>query len=457
MMITNRTKKLSLIAITWPLFIESLLQMSLRISDTVMISKVSDAAVAAVGVSNQLIMFTFFLFNFIAAGSAIVIAQYLGAKKEDEVGRLSAGAISLNLLFGLLISLVMVVLSNPLLRMFDLEPALFSMAKSYLFIVGGFLFIQATILTVSAIIQVHGFTRETMLVAVGMNLVNIIGNYAFIYGELGFPKLGVPGVAISTAASQMLGLMVYLLILYKRVKVDLKWKYFIKHRLDHIKKVLSIGIPASGEQLSYSASQVVTTYFITSLGAEMLSTRIYTQNIIFFIMILAIALGRGTQIIIGHLIGAGEKDQAYRQSFRSLKWSLLMALGGVSLICLFRERLLNMFTDDVDIISLGATLLLMGFLLEPGRCFNIIIGQSLRAAGDARFMMFAAITVMWGMSVPLGYLLGIHLGYGLIGIWAAFIADEWVRGIILYFRWKSRAWEKKVLVEPGPKEAAESV
>jgi Na+-driven multidrug efflux pump len=92
--------------------------------------------------------------------------------------------------------------------------------------------------------------------------------------------------------------------------------------------------------------------------------------------------------------------------------------------------------------------LLLGFVLEPGRCFNIVVGQSLRAVGDARFLMWVGIAVMWGIGVPLVYFLGVYLGYGLIGIWLAFITDEWVRGLILYFRWKSRAWEKKILVQP---------
>jgi putative MATE family efflux protein len=444
---TAQVKKLSLFAITWPIFIESFLHMFLRTADTFMLSKISDDAVAAVGVSNQLVMFMFFLFHVVATGSAIVIAQYLGARKYDEVSRLTGNAISLNFLFGLLISLGAVIFSGPLLGLFNLQPVHLSQAKIYLLIVGGALFIQAMMLTISAIIQAHGFTRDTMLVTVGMNLLNIFGNYLFIYGALGFPQWGVPGVAVSTVVSQCLGLGVYFLILIKRVQINLQWLELVKWQKDRIKTILSIGVPSSIGHLSYSGSQIVTTSFIALLGAQMLTTRIYTQSILFFIMILAISLGRGTQIIIGHLIGAGEKEEAYRQAFRSLKWSLLAAVGVTSVIVLFREPLFGLFTDDPEIIYMGGTLLLLGFLLEPGRCFNILIGQSLQAAGDARFMMIVSILVIWGFSVPMYYLLGVYLGYGLLGIWAAFIADEWARGFIVYFRWKSRAWEKKAVVQ----------
>ncbi|MFH5184331.1 MATE family efflux transporter [Paenibacillus sp. TAB 01] len=340
----TNTKKLSLFAITWPLFIESSLQMFMRTSDTFMVSHVSDGAVAAVGVSNQLIIFTFLLLQVISAGSAIVISQYLGAGRTEEVRRFAAGAISLNFVFGLLISITMIGFSRPLLSLFGLEPDLLAQAEVFLSIVGGALFIQAINLTISAITQVHGFTRYTMMVSIGMNLLNLFGNYLFIFGPFGFPKLGVPGVAISAVCSQALGLIVYSLILRKVVRLRLSLSNFIQSKVEDLKKILSIGIPTAGNQLVYSISQLATTYFITSLGAEMLSTRIYTQNIMYFIMVLAISLGRGTQIIIGRLVGAGEKEQAYRQLFRSLGLSLLLSMLCVTLIVLFREALLGLFT-----------------------------------------------------------------------------------------------------------------
>jgi putative MATE family efflux protein len=449
----TNTKKLALFTITWPLFIESALQMAMRTADTFMVSNVSDAAVAAVGVSNQLMMFTFLLLQVISAGSAIVISQYLGANKLDAVRRFAAGAILLNFIFGLMISALMVIFSRPLLSLFGLEHDLLGTAQMFLSIVGGVLFIQALNLTISAIVQVHGFTRYTMMVAIGINLLNLTGNYLFIFGPGGFPKLGVPGVAISAAVSQCLGLLVYIMILHKVVKLNIGWKELIRCKLDDIKKILSIGVPTAGNQLAYAASQIVTTYFITSLGAEMLSTRIYTQNIMYLIMVLAISLGRGTQIIIGRLVGAGEKEEAYRQLFRSLTLSLLLSMCLVTIIVIFRKNLLGLFTSDPNIIALGAVLLTMGFLLEPGRCLNIVIGEALRAAGDARFIVVTGVTVIWGLCLPLTYFLGIHMGYGLVGIWVVFIIDEWLRGIIILLRWRSRAWEKKVLVKPDAKEA----
>ncbi|NHN31793.1 MATE family efflux transporter [Paenibacillus agricola] len=447
----TNTKKLALFAITWPLFVESALQMSMRTADTFMVSNVSDAAVAAVGVSNQLMIFVFLLLQVISAGSAITISQYLGANRLDAVRRFAACALLLNFIFGLVLSAVMVVFSKPLLSLFGLQQDLLGIAQMFLSIVGAAIFIQALNLTMSAIVQVHGFTRYTMMVAIGMNLVNLIGNYLVIFEPWGFPKYGVMGVAVSAIISQCLGLIVYIVIMYKVVRLNIGVKEILRSKLEDMKKILSIGIPTGGNQLAYSASQLLTTYFITSLGTEMLSTRIYTQNIMYLIMALAISLGRGTQIIIGRLVGAGEKEAAYKQMFRSLRLSLMLSLVSVTMIVVFRHQLIGLFTSDVQIIALGAALLAMGFILEPGRCLNIIIGEALRATGDARFILITGVVVIWGLIIPLTYFLGIYLGYGLVGIWIAFIIDEWLRGIVLFIRWRSRAWEKKVLVQPEAK------
>lgn len=446
--------KLSLFAITWPIFVESALQMFLRTSDTFMLSKVSDGAVAAVGVANQIIMFAVLMFNFVALGSAVVISQYLGARRQAEIGRLAGSSLALNFLFGLVVSVAVMILSGPLLRIFDLEPSLFHQAQQYLMIAGGALVVQALLTAVTAMIQSHGLTRQTMVVTIGMNVLNIFGNYLFIYGPGGFPKLGVVGVAISTAFAQCIGLIVNLILLRKAAGVYICWEYIIRWSREHIEKVLRVGLPSSAVSLSYSANQFVTTAFISSLGAGVLATKIYTQNIMFFVMILAVSLGRGGQIIVGQLVGAGQRDEAYKQVLKNLVRSQMITLAAVAVLSVFRVPLMKLFTGDPKIIALGAALLLLSFILEPGRNFNVILERSLQAAGDARSAMIVSITVTWLFSVPLTYFLGISMGYGLYGIWIAFIADEWMRGLFLWVRWKSRAWQRKALVQLNSEERA---
>ncbi|WP_309122550.1 MATE family efflux transporter [Paenibacillus sp.] len=442
-------RSMSLFAISWPIFVESALQMLLRISDTFMLSKVSDDAVAAVGVATQLLLFAVLLFNVISYGASIVISQYLGAGRDREVERLTGAAIGLNALFGIAVSASVVAFSGPLLRLFGLEPALLQEAERFLWIAGGALVVQAVLSAVVAVIQAHGFTRSTMMVTIGMNVLNVCGNVLVIYGPMGFPKLGVPGVALSTVVAQLVGLTVNLYVLRKHIGVKLNASVLTRWKREHVRQVLSVGFPSSVNNLSYSASQLVTTAFITTLGASMLSTKIYTQNLTFLIIVLVASIGRGGQLIIGRIVGAGEAEEAYRRALRHLAISMGLTLTAVSLVAVFRVPLLRLFTHDASIVGLGASLLLLGFLLEPGRNFNVVMERSLHAAGDARYSMISALAVTWFASVPLIYLLGVHWGFGLYGMWFAFMFDEWARGLLLFHRWKSRAWQKKAIVRRG--------
>ncbi|WP_255570358.1 MATE family efflux transporter [Cohnella sp. CFH 77786] len=438
--------KLSIYAITWPIFVESALQMFLRISDTFMLSKVSDDAVAAVGVANQLVMFCVLIFSFISIGTTVVVSQFLGAGLNREIPRLTGAALAINFLSGIAISALVVAFGGPFLRLLGLDGTLLSLGRQYLAIAGGALVVQALLTAVTSVIQAFGLTRQTMLVTIGMNIMNVCGNYLFIYGALGFPKLGVTGVAISTACSQFAGLIVNLVLLRRTTGVRVTLPDFWRWKREHVGKVLKVGVPSSAVTLSYVANQFVITAMIATLGAQMLAAKIYTQNIMFVVMILAGSLGRGVQIIVGRLIGAGRLEEAYRQVLLNLARSVVITLAGVSVLCLARVPLLRLFTQEPAIIALGATLLLLSFLLEPGRNLNVIIERSLQAAGDARFPMWISIAVSWLFSLPLAYYLGIHREYGLIGFWSAFVVDEWLRGLILLIRWRSKSWTGHSLV-----------
>lgn len=212
---------------------------------------------------------------------------------------------------------------------------------------------------------------------------------------------------------------------------------------EHLCKLLKIGIPSAGEQLSYNLSQMIVTYFIAIMGAQALTTKVYTQNITMFILLFGTAISQGTQILIGRYIGGKQFDAAYERCMKSLYWALGIAAATSVLMTIFSKDLIGLFTQSPDIIATASLLIAMTIILEPGRSFNVIIINSLRAAGDAKFPVYMAMISMWGIGLPLAYLFGIHLGFGLAGIWISFIADEWVRGILMYRRWRSRIWIQK--------------
>ncbi|QPC46042.1 MATE family efflux transporter [Mangrovibacillus cuniculi] len=435
-------KKLTLFALTWPIFIEIALHMLMGNADTLMLSQYSDSSVAAVGLSNQILFLVIVMFGFVATGTSILISQYLGAnqdRKAKEVAVISLGA---NLAFGLLLSLALYFLQEPILRSMNVPDELFLEASDYLVIIGAFSFVQALIMTVGAVVRSYGYTRDIMFITIGMNIVNVIGNYFVIFGPFGFPVLGVEGVALSTTISRFIGFIVAIGVLIYRVPGALPWISALKQPWEHLKNLLRIGIPSAGEHLSYNASQIVITYFIAAMGTEALTTKVYAQNVMMFIFLFAVAVGQGTQILIGHMIGGKQYEEAYERCLKSLKIAIFISFASAIVFSLFAKPVLGIFTSNEAILTTGSILIYLTILLEPGRAFNLVVISSLRAAGDVKYPVYIGIASMWGVAVVLAYTLGVWAGLGLIGVWIAFAADEWLRGILMLRRWRKRGWVK---------------
>jgi len=442
-------KKLSIFAVTWPIFLELLLLMLLGSVDVLMLSQYSDEAVAGVGVANQLMGMTITMFGFVSAGASVIISQYVGAKKMEEAKQVSLVAVLSALVFGLIVSSVFVIFRFPLLRLMLSEDYLLPWASIMVLIVGGFIFIQAVLLTTGAILRSHGYTRDMLMVTVIMNIFNASGNAFVILGLFGLPVFGVPGVAVVTALSKLLGLTIALYLLNKRIPGIFK---SISKKASfpfyYVKSILKIGVPAAGENLSFQGYQLVMITLIGTIGTAALTTKIYTRSINFFIILFTIAIANGGSIIIGQLMGAKEYDEIYKRCLRYLKYGIFASTLGAALLFVFYRPILGIFTDNEEVFSIARILFFLGIILEPGRAFNIIIIGALRATGDVKFPVYMGIIFQWGVGALLGFTFGILFGWGLVGIMIAGLLDEWIRGIIMLFRWRSKVWQNmRVVIE----------
>lgn len=422
--------------------------MLMGLADTFMLSAVSDDAVAGVGTANQYIQIAILLLGVIGTGASIVVSQYLGSRLIAEASQIAALSVTLNLLVGLVISGLFILFSDVLMKMMNLQGAVLEAAQSYLVIVGGFIFVQALITSMSSIIRVQGWTKQTMYVSLAMNIVHVVLNYILIFGKFGMPELGVEGAAISSVISRVLAAAVFFWLLYQALEVRIEWADYYRLSKNYISKILKIGIPSALEQVLYQTNQIVLLYYVTFIGAEALSARQYAVNISMFTYLFAMAIGMATAILVGRYVGAGEKELAYNKVWFGVKSALIFTLSMVVIIILFREPFMGLFTDNEEIIKIGASVLLLSIFLETGRTINITIINSLRASGDAAYPVRIGFVSMIVIGLSLGYLFVFVLDLGLVGVWLAIACDEWIRAVLVIFRWRSRKWERYAIVSP---------
>lgn len=436
----------SVISLAWPIFFQSLLGIALGYVDTVMLSNYSETAVGAIGNANSIIGFLTLAFTVISSATGIMVSQYLGADKKEEMNKIYTVAFAFNLVLSGVISLIVFLFSRPLLVAMQVPSEMMSDADMYMKIVGGTIFTQALLNAFNQIFSSHGKTVYGMIIAFAMNILNICGNYMFLYGPLQDLNLGASGVAVSTCISRIVALVAAIIYFYKVIKGRIGIKYLIPFPLDILKRLLKLGIPTAGENISYNFSQLVITAFVNTMGIIAINTKIYANMLSMFTYMIALAAATATQIIVGHSVGAGNYDFAYRRVMKTLRFSLIISISVAVINWLAAPFTFSLFSSDANVAALGSTVMLIAVFLEFGRTTNIVIINSMKASGDVKFPTMLAIFSMWGLSVLIAYILGIVLGMGLAGVWIGMAADEIFRGIVVFIRWKKGTWRGKRVV-----------
>jgi len=437
----------SMFILAGPIFMELLLNILLSNVDTVMLSNYSQNAVGAVGNANQMMFMFIILFNVIAGATGVVVAQYLGAKKTENMNQIYSLAVIFNLLLGFLVSFVAFFASGSLMKLLKVDAMQVGDAVAYMKIVGGFLFLQAGYNVMVQILRCHGYTRVGMYISLAVNMVNIVGNWLFLYGPLKFLGLGVAGVAISTVTARVLALTVALTIFFRLKIGRISIKELNPFPGKIFVKMLRIGVPSAGENMVYSFYQLILMSFINPMGASAANAKVYANTLMSFSVVFANAMAQATQIVTGHLVGAGREEAADKRVMKTLRTALPVSVLIATINCLICPITLKIFNCDAATLVLVRQVLMVGIFLEIGRTTNLVVIGSMKASGDVLFPVFVGMAVMWGVGISVGYSCGVLFSLGVAGVFMGTAADECVRGIIALTRWKRGKWKGKTVVQ----------
>ena len=436
-MFTNQDLKKLII----PLFLEQLLVALVGIADVFVIGFVGEAAVSGVSLVNAFNMIFINLFTALASGGAVVISQYLGAREYDKVEQIYTLAVCLNLAVSLVITTGLLLGADGLFSLMQVPMEARPEAKSYLLITALSLPCQALMLTFSAFLRAHAKMLVIMLSTGIINLINIVGNTAFIYGLGPMPQLGAAGAAISTSICRTVGMLMMIFAFFHTVQnARVSLKVLRPFPTGLLKRFLGIGLPAGGEGLSYNLSQSTSLVFVNLMGTFAVTTRMYCVMFAQVCYMLISALSQAVAIVVGYCVGAKDFDQADRQNWKVLKTFTPITLIIAAVLAVFSQPLLSLFSSDPQVIALGQKVMIVEVILELGRCFNIVMVRNLQAVGDVHFPVLVGIASQWIVGVGVAWLLGIHFGLGLVGVWMAFALDENLRAVIFVIRWKRGGW-----------------
>ncbi|RZJ09329.1 MAG: MATE family efflux transporter [Rubrivivax sp.] len=423
-----------LFPLTWPLLLELLLGIGIGIIGTALAARLSDDSGAAFGLANQVFAAIFVLFRVIGAGVSVAITQALGAGRRDEADAVARATVGASVWLGAGGALAALLAAGPLLSVVNAPPEVAPLAATLLRALAPALLIDALNSTMASVMRAHLRSREALAVVVVIQIVTLA------VALLTMPHLGLPGYALACLCGRGTGLALHIVLWRERLGLRLQRSDWWRLVRAPLATVLHIGVPGAAENIVYRLGFMVSLAAVAQLGALALATHAYTMQFLYVILMFGLAISFAVEILVGHMVGAGQLHAAHKMVRKSLAFGIVVALLVSTSFALAGPWLLTQFTADPKIIKLGCTLLWWTVLVEPGRVFNMLVINALRATGDARFPVMAGAASMVVVLAGGSWFLGVYLGWGLVGVWIAYAADEWIRGLIMWRRWATLGW-----------------
>ncbi len=429
-----------LLKLTIPIFLELIFQMLLGSVDKVMVR--NDFSANAINQASTILDMLTISMSVLASGSLILISQYKGAKDKESENKIYSIAFFFNVTLGLILGIILVIFAPNIFKMLSVSEDYFEESVLYLRINGGFLILQAAILSLTSFLRSNGHVVYSLVTSIIFNIINVALNALFLYG---FKISGAQGVAIGSVIARFIGVIILFVLVKKLIKIKFGFKGNFVSSLKELKKLLRISLPSVGESLSYSVSQVVILSFINIIGLKLCfaapTARTYTTIMIQFSYVFANSVAQGMQILLGQYLGANEKEKANEIVKKTLLLSIVVSLAISSLQAIFAKYIFSFFTKDEQVISLCQQIMCIEIFLEFGRAINGAMVRALQTSGDVLFPTILAIIFCWIVAVGGGYLFGIVFKFGIAGIWIAMAIDEICRGVIFIIRWKKGKWK----------------
>lgn len=436
----------SMWALFLPILVDQAFLVVLNLVNTALISSSGVAAISAVSTIDSLNIFLINVFIAVATGGTVVVAQYKGARDDAMVARAAAASVSSVSLLALAIGLLVFALHGPAAGMLfgsgDAEVA--ALAETYLIGSGLSYFGIGIVQAVSGVMRGIGKSQIALVLSLIMNISYVLLNLLFIT----VLDMGVIGLTIAVNIARYAAAACALFYLFKLDNtLHLRLRQLLHAPWTMLKKILYIGLPFAAEQMFFNGGKMLTQVFIVSLGTYALATNAIAGTIAMVFQIPAAALSLTLVTVVGQCMGARNVADA-RKFIRSFIWlaSGSFVLMTAILMPLFHP-LVSLFQPPSEIVDDIFWVTVINAVAQiPLWALSFILPSGLRAAGDSKFTSITSMLSMWLFRVVLGYVLGITLGFGIIGVWAAMNCEWGVRGLVFLWRYRGQKWYAHKLV-----------
>jgi putative MATE family efflux protein len=434
-----------IIGLIIPLFIEQVLIRVIMMLNSTMVASYGPEAVSAVSMVDSLNNLIINFFVAVATGCTVVVAQYYGRKERENASLTAAQATGSAVLMAILICGILLVFEDQVIGLFfgQGDPLFQEYCATYLMACAISYPFYALIQTAIGAMRGSGNTRTSLYFSVALNALNILFNFIF----LNVFRLGILGISISVIACRVL-VAGFTLFYMLRSNDELKPIHFVKPIFSIQRSVMMVAIPNGLEQLFFHGGRMLTQIFIVGFGTMSTAANAVSFNFQSLTQIVGGTMQLAIVTIAGQCIGAGRVDL--------VKWYMknicLASIAGTAVLALIGGLLLPPYVGLFDlpaeanemalVISYVSLIAVVAFWTT-----SFVLPGVLRAAGDGNYTSISALLSMWLVRVVLGYVLGVRLGFGIYGVYAAMFIEWPVRSVFYMLRLRGDKWYRHRVIE----------
>lgn len=433
----------SVLAIMLPVALQQAINMGVNMLDTMMLGSFGEVQLSASSLANQYYnFFTIFCMGIIG-GSSVLAAQYWGAGDKEKVRETFSMAIRLSIGLSLIFAVLTLLFPRQIMTIYTSEEHVIEQGVRYLEITVFIFLIHGTSLVSAQLMRSVGQAKLGLVVSIISFLVNIGGNYIFIFGKLGAPRMEIAGAALGTLIArfaEFLTTFIYILVIDK--KLGFRMKHFLKSpSVAFYKNYFRLGAPVLVSDALLGLGGTMVSVILGHMGAAVVAANSICQVIDRLCTVVIQGVSNASGIITGNTIGAGDRKKAMEQGETFYLLSMVFGAFSALLVFIFGPMTISMYSLTEETIAMTHHLMNAYVVVVFFQAIQSVMTKGvLRGGGDTKFLMKADILFMWIVSIPLGSAGGLVFGWP---AWATILclrADYVIKSIWCVSRLLSGKW-----------------
>ena len=445
--LTQMDLRSSVLFLAVPAVLRNLLQTMVQMVSLMIVGSLGSSAIAAVGLANRVFFIIIGVLSALSVGATALVARSIGARDRANAERVVSMAVVFSLVVGIILAIAGVVFATPIMRWMmqlqeEMDMEVVRQGADYIRVVCGSMSIGVLLFMSNAVLQGAGDMKTPLYVMSGVNLLNLLLAWLLVTGIGPFPAMGVLGAGYAAAIARAVGGIVSFFILANpRAAAGFNLRTLFKMDFPVLRDILHIGVPAAMEQLIHQGSQILYTVFIAGMGTAAIAANSVAMSIQSLSFMPGFAFGLAATSLVGQNLGAGNPERAEQSGYESLRISMYAAGIATVLFLVLPVPLARLYSADPEVVSLTANCLRITALAQPALAVAQVLAGALRGAGDTKWVMYITAIGNWGVRLVGAWILGVHLGWGLLGVWVAMAFDQLLRGGLTLMRYRSGKWK----------------